>query len=160
MNKEKVLKLASFLESLDGERFDISSWATIPNYSGASSPVKRFIDYTDSKGTCGTTACLAGWATYLSYEEGNIDPEDSEYNFNYLSLACDWLGLDYNASELLFYVDEGSVWDVYSEEYGFRYSHPDDEDCLPMDSQSITNADAASILRRIASGDIVLNKLL
>ncbi len=56
MHKERLLLLASFLEDVDSNKFDLRSWRFDPEYADA---------LTDSKlkdTSCGTTACAIGWA--------------------------------------------------------------------------------------------------
>lgn len=52
MNKERLLKLAAFLETVPPERFDYNTWA------GEDWQGKPDL-------SCGTTACAFGWATAI-----------------------------------------------------------------------------------------------
>jgi hypothetical protein len=49
---------------------------------------------------CGTTACLAGHAVFLSGIP--LDSPDDISNTNYFSLARDWLGINQNEAQYLF----------------------------------------------------------
>lgn len=48
MNKERLLKLAEFLDAVPKEQFNLGQWTS-----------------DGSVGSCGTTACACGWATTI-----------------------------------------------------------------------------------------------
>jgi hypothetical protein len=54
MHKERLLKLANFLETVEPERFDLSTWSDS--------------NFTPEK--CDTAACACGWATVIFKDEG------------------------------------------------------------------------------------------
>ena len=70
MNRERILKVADFLEALPPERFDPDFWF---KYQGPSIPNER--TYVRDH-PCGTAACIGGWTEILFDPEGNGDAED------------------------------------------------------------------------------------
>lgn len=52
MNKERLLRLADFLDGLKPDQFDIRDWVSVVGKDG-------------TVGGCGTVACAIGWATTL-----------------------------------------------------------------------------------------------
>jgi hypothetical protein len=61
MNKERLLKLATFLDTVPAEKFDLKDWR---RSGGEVEEGNLSSDVTDEQllGDCGTTACAFGWA--------------------------------------------------------------------------------------------------
>ena len=63
MNKERLLKLAAFLETVPERKFDIQSWRCESNEAGASEFNSDLLqDQYLRDPDCGTTGCAVGWA--------------------------------------------------------------------------------------------------
>lgn len=83
MNKENMLKIADAIEA-----------HTIANF--------RMVDF--FKESCGTSACVAGFAHLLMAKEtGAPKPEDNFLSAPRLNQAADYLGLEYNDAYELFH---------------------------------------------------------
>jgi hypothetical protein len=123
MNKERLLKLADFLETLPAERFRIRTWAS-PHFTP-----------TD----CNTTACACGWATTI--------PEFADAGLK-LEKDCGELYLTYNgykrseAAARFFEISD------YAAEYLFLPSEDDSEDreFLPGNASAL---DVATRIREV-----------
>lgn len=69
MNKERLLKLASFLDTLPPERFDIQHWV---RYDWGGKPDL----------SCGTSACALGWATTIpEFREAGLRLRQTTWGF-------------------------------------------------------------------------------
>lgn len=170
MNVENMLALSYFLEGLDSDRFDLSDWAS----SGDKKlTIKEFVSSENRDISCGTSACIAGWAVYLlslstrehlklpaievfhnsehDYNEYRLDNEEYLKSFKYEAFAENWLGLTYKQSRTIFYGDEGSLWDIHSDDYDLNRLEDID---YPIDVKSIHPKHAADLLRRLALGEI------
>ena len=107
MNKERLLKLAEFLENLAPERFNLSSWR---EHDG---------DDTDSvsdeqlwEGGCGTTGCAVGWACampefqaeglYWDKGEGYPALRGLPYSYSGYAVASEFFAIPVEVSRLLF----------------------------------------------------------
>lgn len=64
MNRERLLRLATFLDALPAERFDFSNWVG-KNWGGMPDL------------SCGTTACAVGWAATLPDMGLTLDPKNN-----------------------------------------------------------------------------------
>jgi hypothetical protein len=171
MNVENMLALSYFLDRLDPENFDLSTWASSGNNTLS---IGDFVSSKVTDNSCGTSACIAGWAVYLyaldvrkqlelpdiEYydEDGKIDTEYDLHNknnlisFKYQSFAERWLGLNYSEASSIFYCDEDSLWDIHSKDYDLdRIEHIEGS---PIDISSIHPKHAADLLRRLALGEI------
>lgn len=179
MNVENMLALSYFLDGLDSENFDFSDWAAM---DGHKLGIGQFISYINkAENSCGTTACLAGWAVYLfSRDVGNqsdipltvqvpFTPVDythdweSEHkwgSYRYDFFATIWLGLTHEQSSKLFYCDEGSLWDIHSDDYEITRDcelcghNSGIENEYPVYVKRIHPKHAADLLRRLALGEI------
>lgn len=173
MNKDNMLKLASFLENVEPDRFRLEAWiGTIIWYEDGIGEVNPSVDlkkFTDNPYECGTTACIAGWATHLIYNEFTKEvPEEiqeirgmfhhflskkydiSEYrtfNENELipSAASRWLGISMDQANQLFYAGNKTLWQKYGSEFGF------DSDLNEWNQ--ISSKDAAEMIRGLVRGE-------
>lgn len=106
---------------LNRRHFDMDSWcdgAAVVDLASLTAPAKR--------GSCGTTACLAGWAVVLSgyrvnaraaviaADSGEIVAADIQ------SFAAELLGITYAQSEDLFFVDNDEIEDEVAAMFGPR----------------------------------------
>jgi hypothetical protein len=112
MNKELLLEIASRIES-EPEKFDMSNWFAASRQ--------------EKDGTCGTTACIAGWAVALEsrkslsrlYREINIEENEHETyheSGNIEARASLILGLDEYQTSALFYTTgwrNSELYDAY-----------------------------------------------
>jgi hypothetical protein len=99
MNKERMLKLADFIEALPPKQFNMQFWAVNNNNVSG----RRDVDpKTINPHQCGTTACIAGWAVYLFAKR---DPVDQNYWISFGEEAQDLLGLTLDQRENLFLSD-------------------------------------------------------
>lgn len=91
MNKERLLRLADFLEKdIPREKFNLDVWCSGEWYE------------------CGTTACACGWATQI--------PEFAEAGFKLIPFRCEVDGERYFSSDLYFQESYGfdAVTDFFS----------------------------------------------
>jgi hypothetical protein len=69
MNKERLLTLAAFLDTVEPAKFDLKTWrikTEIPVEGAAGVYFEAKSDVTDSElEGCGTTACAVGWACLM-----------------------------------------------------------------------------------------------
>ena len=91
---EKVLDHASRFP----DSFDMGDWWYQDEWDGASTEPWK----------CGTTACIAGWAMYLS---GEVTFRDGQplCDGGYEELGADLLGISLDDAQWLFYLDEGEA---------------------------------------------------
>jgi hypothetical protein len=176
MNVENMLALSYFLEGLDSDRFDLRDWASSGNKTLS---IGEFVSSENRDISCDTSACIAGWAVYLlslstrehlklpdikvfhnsehHYNEYKLDNEEYLKSFKYEAFAENWLGLSYEQSRTIFYCDEGSLWDIHSDDYHLNRMVEDiyvEDDYTPIDIKSIHPKHAADLLRRLALGEI------
>jgi len=147
MNKEKMTRLALFMEDLEKERFSIGYWISesyINRMGNADFCEGSILDIN----LCGTAGCIAGWALALEnngkfaafeYDEDYDDHRNycgycDEHHYDgvcpagYVSTpvgqiqydAADVLGLTKQQADRLFIPDANSVWNDYQEEYGYE----------------------------------------
>lgn len=103
MNKENMLKIADAIEAQQIATFHMS-------------------DFVYNK--CGTSACVAGFAHLLmAIEQKQSAPEDNLLSADRLSLAADYLGLDYADANELFYAHslDFGVTKEETEVYGYEF---------------------------------------
>lgn len=166
MNKETMLEIAELIENAPKEQFHMGSW--FGEYP---------IDYLESEGiddwnkhwdslpfspsalklvfnnnlpnqlSCGTTACIAGWA-YADMKRKNLPINDYD---SIEDLAREHLGLSRNEAKALFYCNTDSVWYDVARQYDFDFD-PDFCESWNLESKKV-----ADVLRRIANGDIDLS---
>lgn len=94
MNKERLLFLAAFLETVPKEKFDLSDWRSNNNGDGFYSlyvPDENLIN------GCGTTACAVGWACSLPEfnKQGLYYNSDGDITYTNLSFEDEWYGSFY-----------------------------------------------------------------
>lgn len=59
-------------------------------------------NFVDRNAECGTTACLAGWANILRFNAKGKGRR--AFDFDDASAAADWMGIDYEQGQKLFFV--------------------------------------------------------
>lgn len=100
-NKERLLRLATFLDALPKERFNFRTWV--------GGDWKGMPDL-----SCGTTACALGWAATLPDMGLTLDPPDSNFDGatfmndgrEPLYAACDAFDISLSDAERLFVPQE------------------------------------------------------
>lgn len=117
MNKERLLRLASRMEKVKPEHFDIRNWSTVgafdpygaqgSNATGAYGQVKKlpdYVEYTEKgqrkvllrEGFCGSTACVLGQAALIrEFNEQGL----------YIDLTGDGINTQGGAAGIV-YIDE------------------------------------------------------
>lgn len=128
MNKERMLQLADFLDSLDRSKFDLRCFfaekdltedgEVVFDYEGEEQihgVTTRYFIRKEDEGSCNTTACIAGWAIYLFKEDLS---QDQLRESNHISVASDILGLNSDEAPQLFYADRSTLWYRCSEYFG------------------------------------------
>lgn len=95
--------------------------------------------------TCGTTACVGGWAAALSGVD--IDAWSS-----YELAGREWLDLTVSQKDRLFFWDRGSVWTQFAEQFKWDVNAYG----AVLDEKQITARQAAYVLRAIANGEVTL----
>lgn len=177
MNVENMLKLADFLESLPApEHFNMDYWVSkfenhelllgkqiVHHEALEAFQVKVSFDIV---GECNTAGCIAGWAAIYDakYNDNwDIKTDELDYghyleeDFDYEIFASNWLGLNTcDAHRLFFPSNKDSVWNKYSSEFGNSYIKDieyEDIFYTSIDTKSITNKDAAYMLRNLALGN-------
>lgn len=131
MNFTRMKELAEFFEKLERTRFSMSFWTSyydeISDDFFGDDPI--VLDIND----CNTAGCVAGWACAF-YNNGVIDFDDlmDRYGYEenddigcynpeyYLWEAAKILDLTIEQAELLFYINESSLWYKYKDDYGFK----------------------------------------
>lgn len=94
--RRRRLKLAKLLESRIAENhFYMGSFISHPTLDEGEVPIGKMV------GTCGSTACIAGWAAAMGAPE-TVQAEGSQRNTIYLA-AKNFLGLDEEQANDLFY---------------------------------------------------------
>jgi hypothetical protein len=124
VNRENVQKLIDHLKRIPTGAFDLSSWITVTRpelyadiglsrfnknkiidalRSDPKAARKLFAMQAESDGThtCGTAACIAGYAVMLQAAE-TAEIEPSYCHCTYSDQAGGWLGLDYDEGRALF----------------------------------------------------------
>lgn len=133
MNKERMMMLADLLDSLPEEKFDLTFWINDREQE------QETPDYVDlSVYDCNTTACIAGWAVALK----NDLAVDQLYCGDVEREAGDYLGLNRQEMQRLFYYGTETIWADYKHDLGCEY---------PFD-HTVTNKMAATAVRNIAQG--------
>lgn len=181
MNKQRVMAIADYIESVDSKQFNMAAWfgSVVPKdlYEDLNvdpeieltegydlfdyDHIHYFVDgFSKNQLECGTTACIAGWTNVYMFKNVLNYNDLLEYyraDPQYLGdiaieqIAADYLELTPEETEWIFYTKPGSVWDEYKHEYDFK----DDITRNYGESKGITNKHAADVLRRIAMGNIV-----
>lgn len=162
-----MLKLADLIENADKDQFHLGCWfGQIDAETGewdtggkSSGEIGEYFSQEPNQLTCGTTACIAGWAVAMKYEfDEDLYIEDYVENE-----AKRYLDLTERQADRLFFAGYKSVWAQYQHEYNFNVvADIVEEDGfiskLQLDPSewNVTNKDAAHMLRRIANGEIKL----
>lgn len=80
-HKERLLKLADFLETVPKKNFNLETFAESDKDESINSFIKRF-----RKKECGTTGCALGWCTV-------VFPRKFKFEHNFCNSDCD-IGLN------------------------------------------------------------------
>jgi hypothetical protein len=183
MNTQKMLELANLLDNVEPQKFHMSSWfgRLIPAieheyyediceffneddlvpYHFSNSEMREFeveelikVDNNSVSLTCGTTACIAGWAIVNEFYQGN-----TEYYNEYINNgsdpqteACRILGLTSSQAMRLFYCGYESIWSTVANDYNLEF------DFQVNETWDIHPKYAADVLRRVVSGELSLDK--
>lgn len=142
MNKENMLELADFLETIDGEQFNMYHWLLVNRL--LDNPSKEFNPY-----DCNTVGCIAGWAALLENNLKLTNLETSDVSV----IAKNWLGLTAIEAYNLFHTPKNSVWYFYLDDINCDYSYNDIEEGY----EDISNLDAAYVIRKVANKEIDIN---
>lgn len=101
MNKERIARLADFLDELDPKRFNMGAWARKKtgylndSYGYAINPLEL------NPHACGTRGCIAGWTIWLFKDEPDA-PQILRTAFAY-DAGRRLLGLTDDVTGVLFY---------------------------------------------------------
>lgn len=94
MNKERLLRLADYLEKVDADRFNLGMWGE-PGFE---------------EDVCGTMACACGWATVLFKDEGlKLVPNTLLTRDLYYDGEINW-----NAADAFFDLVDDQAWWLFS----------------------------------------------
>lgn len=135
MNKKAFQAIASKIEETG--RFNLNFYIGAPDG-------KKGAEVFDE--TCGTTACIAGWANYLVL--GRPIDEDEALD---IGKAAKFLGINDDQAQRLFYAFHDSVWCEVA--VRFEWETWDGE---IVGWERISPQQAATVMREIASGKIKL----
>lgn len=180
MNTQKMLELADVLDKVEPKKFHMSSWFgklipavehdayyeleewfeeddLIPTHlSQKEVPAEEIISANNDvvSLTCGTTACLAGWAIANEFYLGNKSHYENYMNHDSDAQyeACKILGLSDEQAKRLFYCGYESIWEAVSDDYDLSFDTENPE------TWNIHPKHAADVLRRIVSGELSLNQ--
>jgi hypothetical protein len=92
----RLIRLADLLEGMPPERFNMDHWMSDRDADGT--VLWNLNDMSDAKDmprfpTCGTQACVAGWAAYLWRDEFIKMPASKQI----VQAACDILGFEFTS---------------------------------------------------------------
>lgn len=174
--------MTTFIGNIDSWLSE-TQWAStpiseFPLTSTKSSDSKNAFDATTSAFNCTSVGCIAGFAVAnaVNWNQPKWMKEDSR---NYLEffehLACNWLNIPLQVGRRLFYGDTESIWSFVRfhepRNYGsIEWSNLDEDvdhttnywDDYKYDSEirleTINYKYATDVLRRVASGEIIMNK--
>lgn len=76
MNKERLFRLADYMEAVKPEKINMNQWLTTADYEGAQKTLQKGISFSREDGSlkyfevlpegyCGTAACVLGHATFI-----------------------------------------------------------------------------------------------
>lgn len=130
MNKQKILELADFIESIPDSRFNMNHFSSVYDPVDEDDPINTndfrsfvHLDYNE----CNTAGCIAGWTLALE-NNGRVDIGfvSNPYMADSIAIrAGHYLGLSYDETEQLFFPNnQGSIW----KRYLCRYYNLLDED--------------------------------
>jgi len=163
MNKERMLKLADYIESLPEHKFEMKYWLSTkieqgmwngkPYWSTYSHPIIHNSEQntkTMEPLDCGTACCIAGWATAM---KDNFKPialiQDGK---SIEDRALEWLDLTGMEGRNLFLTSINTVWTDYFNKFSFELDEYEDS------YKNITNIAAAYVIRDVANGVIDIDK--
>lgn len=177
MNKAEFLEIADLIEKAKPTNFHMGSWfgkmTTMEylqdynpelfleleeyyNYDdtvnvgysyGTWSDAKNIMDPTFQDGlACDTTACIAGWTVFNDCVRNN----HTQLPYSVETRAMEILEINTHEAQRLFYCGYDSIWDEVANQYEFDYDRDVPE------TWSFSNVMVASVLRRIANGDLSL----
>jgi hypothetical protein len=150
MNNELMRYVADVIEKTG--RFDLAYYSAMaaPETDDANDEGDMVDGLCDLLHDCRTVGCVAGWVNALT---GHSDSSD-EY------AAAQSLGITYQQSRRLFLGDDDSIWAELALDFGWPvrpWVHSDcDRYAGLADWSKITAEQAATVLRLIANGDVVL----
>lgn len=166
MNTGNMLKLADFLENLPDYRFNISFWFSQANVHlfddgevmVSYEPIDDF--FPDDNGEspvasiedCNTSACVAGWASILA----NNGKFDDAYAYDAKEVAKEFLGLNTDESNQIFFWDRTTLWYKYRSDLGVDLAG--DEDYPSVSEDSIKPIAVSKLLRGLVYGEFRFNK--
>lgn len=111
LNKENLNILINHLEKMPKEAFDMGEWmATSANRGGSYDTIhkdeaERVLKEQETAGhTCGTVACIAGYATTIAVVNG-FEDRDGFTIWDVRRIAKAWLGLNEERADRLFTPD-------------------------------------------------------
>lgn len=127
MNNENLLRVANTIERFP-DQFNMGSWG-----------------YNFTPHTCGTVACIAGFAAHLA-------KENKDECVVIFSTAASYLGLDPDDAESLFTGGGNSIWEKYAEELQLQIVESIMAE-LYVPLETIRPIHAVTLLRKLASGE-------
>lgn len=146
MNTDLLNQVADLIEQTD--RFNLSYLVRGPDEDGRSA---YSFTAAELMHNCQTTACVAGWTNVLTAGEDSKRWVGDGANEDGLETARVSLALSLGQADRLFYANENSVWTSQADRFGWDV----DYDGL-VQWDDITAAQAATVLREVASGVIDL----
>ena len=160
MNKERMLQLAEYIESLPEHKFDMTYWISskvkVENDNGTYWERDRFPSIygldTDlfEPLDCGTACCIAGWATAM---ENNFKPIAMRVDGKTIEQrAQEWLGLTEYQAKNLFLLGIDTVWTHYVDILNYNFDEYEEQ------FEDITNKDAAFVIREIVNGNVDIDQ--
>lgn len=178
MNREALLEIADLIEKSKPSNFHMGSWFgkmtpmeeiedndpelfwdleehfnfdDVVNIGFSYSEwggMKNLIDPVFQEGlACNTTACIAGWTVFNDCIKNN----HTNLPYSIEARAADILDLSNHEAARLFFCGESSIWNEISHQYEFDYDRDRPE------TWSFPPVMVASVLRRIANGDLCLD---
>jgi len=163
MNITRMKEVVKFFENLPEKQFNISLWVSSLDGDGYlledhGSPI--------SVNNCQSAGCIAGWvcAIYnggsVSYDDlyekhyGNADDSYADYDSEvWLLEAASKLDLNHQQAQLLFYINEASLWFKYKDDYGFEVTYPTGNTAY-IQQESVKTIHVVDMLNRIIRGEI------
>jgi hypothetical protein len=128
MNKERMLKLANFIEKLPAHKFDMTNWAIDQANTEMMIDCKAMNPH-----QCKTTGCIAGWAIFLFAER-------EPFVYDKCGGLLPWRSPPVEA-ELLLELNEDQVQDLF---YGHGFE---------VDLTNITRDMAAKLIRDMVANN-------
>ena len=101
-NAANINRLIEHLQSDNGSHFRMANFADY-TFEGADIPIKVMTDPKQIH-TCKTAFCIAGWVNALTAADSDGNRKIGDLNFGSESRAADWLGIDSEQGENLFFM--------------------------------------------------------